>query len=296
MITRDVVVDHVLFVVENLAASRELYTAALRPLGYRELTVDDDGVHYGADGIDGFAISQGSPVTSGAHVAFAAPDRESVDAFFTAALSRGATPRGTPGRWVQYSDRYYAAYANDLHGNNIEAVWHAPVPVDDAVCRVLATVLSTDIVASTEHLARVGDREWSAILRRHYAIIRQELERAGGREIDTAGDGMLAYFDQPGSAIRCAVAVVEAVREMGIEVRAGIHTGECEQIGDKLAGIAVHIAARVASRARANEVLVSQTVKELVAGSDLSLADAGGDLELKGVPGTWRLYAASLER
>jgi class 3 adenylate cyclase len=292
MTGRRVVVDHVLLIVENLSASRELYTAALRPLGYHELSAQDDGVQYGADGMDGFAISEGSPVTSGAHVAFAAPDRHSVDAFFTAALSHGATPRGTPGRWVQYSDRYYAAYAYDLHGNNVEAVWHAPAPVNEAPSRVLATILSTDIAGSTEHISRVGDREWRAILQRHNAITRRELARNGGREVDTAGDGFLTSFEQPGSAIRCAIAVVEAVRAMGIEVRAGIHTGECEQLGNKLTGIAVHVAARVASEAQPGEVLVSQTVKDLVAGSEHSLDDAG-DHELKGVPGTWRLYTAT---
>jgi class 3 adenylate cyclase len=292
MTTRRVVVDHVLFVVQDLAASRELYTAALEPLGYCELSAKDDGVQYGADGMDGFAISEGSPVTSGAHVAFAAPDRHSVDAFFTAAISQGATPRGTPGRWVQYSDRYYAAYAYDLHGNNIEAVWHASAPVREAPRRVLATILSTDIVGSTEHLSRVGDREWRAILQRYHEITRSELERNDGREIDTAGDGFLTSFEQPGSAIRCAIAVAEAVREMGIEVRAGIHTGECEQIDDKLAGIAVHVAARVASQAQPGEVLVSQMVRDLVAGSEDCFNDAGHH-ELKGVPGTWRLYTVS---
>jgi class 3 adenylate cyclase len=292
MTTRPVVLDHVLFVVENLAASRQLYTAALWPLGYHELSVKDDGVQYGADGMEGFAISEGSPATSGAHVAFAAPDRESVDGFFTAAISHGAAPRGTPGRWVQYSDRYYAAYVYDLHGNNLEAVWHAPAPVEEAPRRVLATILFTDIVGSTEHLSRVGDREWRAILQRHHSITRIELERNGGREINTTGDGFLASFEQPGSAIRCAIAVVEAVREMGIEVRAGIHTGECEQLGTNLAGIAVHVAARVASQAQPGEVLVSQTVKDLVAGSEHSFDDAGHH-ELKGVPGTWRLYVAS---
>jgi class 3 adenylate cyclase len=292
MTTRRVVVDHVLFVVGNLAASRTLYTAALAELGYEELRVEDDGVHYGVDGMDDFAIFEGDPVTSGAHVAFDAPDRESVDAFFEQAIANGATPRGQPGRWEQYSDRYYAAFAYDLHGNNVEAVWHAPAPVEAAVRRVLATVLCTDIAGSTAHLARVGDREWGAILQRHNAIVRSELERHDGREIDTAGDGFLASFDQPGAAIRCALAIVAAVRDGGVEVRAGIHTGECAVVDGKLAGIAVHIAARVASRAQPSQVLVSQTVKELVAGSDLRLEDAGQH-ELKGVPDTWRLYTAT---
>jgi catechol 2,3-dioxygenase-like lactoylglutathione lyase family enzyme len=133
--TRQIIVDHVLFVVGDLAASRRLYTAALAPVGYRELHVQDDGVHYGANGLDDFAIYQGSPVTTAAHVAFDAPGREAVDAFFQSALANGATARGEPGVWTQYSDRYYAAFVNDLHGNNVEAVWHAPEPVTNAPLR-----------------------------------------------------------------------------------------------------------------------------------------------------------------
>jgi lactoylglutathione lyase len=133
--TRQIIVDHVLFVVGDLAASRRLYTAALAPVGYRELHVQDDGVHYGANGLDDFAIYQGSPVTTAAHVAFDAPGREAVDAFFRSALANGATARGEPGVWTQYSDRYYAAFVNDLHGNNVEAVWHAPEPVTNAPLR-----------------------------------------------------------------------------------------------------------------------------------------------------------------
>ena len=135
MTTRPIVVDHVLFVVGDLAASRRLYTAALAPLGYEELRVQEDGVHYGVEGIDDFAIYQGAPVTTAAHVAFHAADRPSVDAFFEEALSNGATSRGEPGVWTQYSERYYAAFVNDLHGNNVEAVWHAPEPVTDAPIR-----------------------------------------------------------------------------------------------------------------------------------------------------------------
>jgi catechol 2,3-dioxygenase-like lactoylglutathione lyase family enzyme len=133
--TRQIIVDHVLFVVGDLAASRRLYTAALAPVGFRELHVQDDGVHYGANGLDDFAIYQGSPVTTAAHVAFDAPGREAVDAFFQSALANGATARGEPGVWTQYSDRYYAAFVNDLHGNNVEAVWHAPEPVTNAPLR-----------------------------------------------------------------------------------------------------------------------------------------------------------------
>ena len=128
-------VDHVLFVATDLEAARRLYTAALAPVGYVELHVQDDGVHYGADGMDDFAIYRGSPATSAAHVAFDAPGRDAVDAFFAAAVANGATGRGEPGVWTQYSDRYYAAFVNDLHGNNVEAVWHAPAPVVDAPLR-----------------------------------------------------------------------------------------------------------------------------------------------------------------
>ena len=135
MTSRLIVVDHVLFVVEDLAASRRLYTAALAPVGFEELHVQDDGVGYGGDGLDDFTIAQGSPVTVAAHVAFDAPGRDAVDGFFEAAIANGATVRGEPGVWTQYSDRYYAAFVNDLHGNNVEAVWHAPEPVRDAPVR-----------------------------------------------------------------------------------------------------------------------------------------------------------------
>jgi catechol 2,3-dioxygenase-like lactoylglutathione lyase family enzyme len=133
--SRRVIVDHVLFVVEDLDESRRLYTAALAPLGYTELHVQEDGVHYGADGLDDFAIYRGRPVTSAAHVAFNAESPEAVDAFFEAAVTSGASVRGEPGVWVQYSDRYYAAFVNDLHMNNVEAVWHAPQPVVGAPIR-----------------------------------------------------------------------------------------------------------------------------------------------------------------
>jgi catechol 2,3-dioxygenase-like lactoylglutathione lyase family enzyme len=129
---RRIIVDHVLFVVEDLDASRRLYTAALAPLGYVELHVHGDGVHYGAEDLDDFAIYRGSSVTTASHVAFAAEDRTAVDLFFDGAMSNGATMRGEPGVWTQYSDRYYAAFVNDLHGNNVEAVWHAPAAVGDA--------------------------------------------------------------------------------------------------------------------------------------------------------------------
>jgi pimeloyl-ACP methyl ester carboxylesterase len=156
--------------------------------------------------------------------------------------------------------------------------------------RVLATVLFTDIVAATESAAKLGDRRWHDLLDSHHALVRRELARFRGREIDTAGDGFFATFDGPARAVRCACAISDAVRSLGIEVRAGLHTGECEVMGDKVGGIAVHIGARIAAHAAAGEVLVSNTVKDLVAGSGLSFRDRGAQ-SLKGVPGDWRLFA-----
>jgi class 3 adenylate cyclase len=156
--------------------------------------------------------------------------------------------------------------------------------------RVLATVLFTDIVGSTAKAAELGDRGWRELLRAHHDRIRRELARFRGREVDTAGDGFLATFDGPARAIRCACAATESVRELGIDIRAGLHTGECELVDGKVGGIAVHIGARVAAEAGSGEVLVSSTVKDLVAGSGLAFVDRGA-AELKGVPGEWRLYA-----
>jgi pimeloyl-ACP methyl ester carboxylesterase len=156
--------------------------------------------------------------------------------------------------------------------------------------RVLATVLFTDIVGSTETAVRVGDRGWDALLRRHHDVVRRELARWRGREIDTAGDGFLATFDGPARAIRCAVALREGLRELGLQVRAGLHTGEVEVSGEAVRGIAVHIGSRVSGLAGPDEVLVSRTVADLVAGSGIVLADRG-EHALKGVPGTWQVYA-----
>jgi class 3 adenylate cyclase len=158
--------------------------------------------------------------------------------------------------------------------------------------RALATVLFTDIVGSTEHLARQGDKAWRAILDRHYAAVRRELAAHRGREIGTAGDGFLASFDGPARAVRCALAITADAHALGIEVRAGVHTGEIELRGDDVAGIAVHIGARVCSLARAGEVLVSSTVKDLVSGSGLRFEDRGTHA-LKGVPEEWRLFSAA---
>jgi class 3 adenylate cyclase len=156
--------------------------------------------------------------------------------------------------------------------------------------RVVATVMFTDVVGSTERARALGDRAWADLLEVHNVRVRAELGRYGGREIDTAGDGFLASFDSPASAITCARAVHGSVREIGIDLRIGLHTGECDVVGDKLRGIAVHIGARVASKARAGETLVSQTVRDLVAGSGIAFQDRGTH-ELKGVPGEWRLYS-----
>jgi pimeloyl-ACP methyl ester carboxylesterase len=167
----------------------------------------------------------------------------------------------------------------------------APPPVQERDT-VLATVLFTDIVGSTAKAAELGDRDWRDLLEQHHARVRQELSRYRGIELDTAGDGFFARFDGPARAIRCAREINAAVRELGIEVRAGLHTGECELLDNKVAGLAVSIGARVAAQARPGEVLVSQTVKDLVAGSGLAFEDRGS-AELKGVPGEWRLYAVA---
>lgn len=158
--------------------------------------------------------------------------------------------------------------------------------------RVLATVLFTDIVASTERAAEVGDRRWREVLEDHHALVRGELARFRGREIDTSGDGFFAIFDGPARAVRCAWAITKAVGSIGLEIRAGLHTGECELIGEKVGGIAVHTCARVAAMAAPGEVLVSRTVKDLVAGSGLEFVTRGTE-RLKGIPDEWELFAVS---
>jgi len=158
--------------------------------------------------------------------------------------------------------------------------------------RALATILFTDIIDSTRRAADLGDKRWHELLERHHEAIRRELARYRGRELDTAGDGFFASFDGPARAIRCAAAAVAAVRPLGLEIRAGLHTGECERIGEKLGGIAVHIGARVASAAHPGEVLVSSTVKDLVSGSGIEFEDRG-EHHLKGIAGAWRLFAVA---
>jgi class 3 adenylate cyclase len=158
--------------------------------------------------------------------------------------------------------------------------------------KVLATVLFSDIVGSTARAAELGDTRWRQLLGEHHSCVRRQLARFRGVELDTAGDGFFARFDGPARAIRCALAIRGAVREIGLPVRLGLHTGECEVLDGKVAGIAVAIGARVSARAAAGEVLVSQTVKDLVAGSGIGFEDRG-QAELKGVPGQWRLYAVT---
>jgi pimeloyl-ACP methyl ester carboxylesterase len=163
---------------------------------------------------------------------------------------------------------------------------------DELTDRVLATVLFTDIVGSTAKAAELGDRRWRELLAAHHARVRRQLVRFRGRELDTAGDGFFASFDGPARAIRCACAISESVRELGLELRTGLHTGECEVVDGKVGGIAVHIGARVAAEADPGEVVVSSTVKDLVAGSGIEFRERGS-AQLKGVPGEWRLFAVT---
>jgi class 3 adenylate cyclase len=159
------------------------------------------------------------------------------------------------------------------------------------VDRILTTLLFTDIVGSTERAASLGDQAWRSLLDAHDRTVREQLRRFRGKEITTTGDGFLASFDGPARAIRCALAINEAVRPLGLDLHLGLHTGECEVRGDDLGGLAVHIAARIGSLARPGEVLVSGTVKDLVAGARIEFVDRG-EHQLKGVPGTWRLFRA----
>jgi class 3 adenylate cyclase len=164
-------------------------------------------------------------------------------------------------------------------------------PVND-VDRVLASILFTDIVGSTERAASLGDKRWRTLLDRHDEVVREQLRTFRGREVNTTGDGFVASFDGPARAIRCAQAIINATAALGIDLRAGLHAGECEVRGEDLGGLAVHIAARVGALAGPSEVLVSSTVKDLVVGSGIEFDDRGGHV-LKGVPGPWRLYSVS---
>ena len=186
--------------------------------------------------------------------------------------------------WID--DQTHAAHMAAMK-RFVDRVGRAPEPD-----RVLATILFTDIVGSSELATSVGDRRWRDMLREHHTRVRRLLAEFRGEELDVAGDGFLAAFDGPGRAIRCACAIRDDLAEMQLEIRAGLHTGECERLDGKLSGIAVHTGARVTAAARAGEVLVSSTVKDLVAGSGLEFEERG-EHELKGVPGEWRLYAVA---
>lgn len=197
----------------------------------------------------------------------------------------GATYVELPGfdhlPWVgENSSQILDAMAHFLTGRS------QPVEID----RILATVLFTDIVDSTKRMAEIGDHRWRELRDQHDTLIRRELARHRGREVETAGDSFLATFDGPARAIRCAQAIGDALRPLGIQIRAGLHTGEIELMGEKVGGLAVHVGARVAGLAGAGEVLVSSTVKDLVAGSGLQFGQHGTHV-LKGVPGEWRVFA-----
>jgi len=185
---------------------------------------------------------------------------------------------GTSGPYVDEIERF------------LLRAWDAGAWEESEPDRVLSTVLFTDIVGSSERAAALGDREWRKTLEQHHELVRRQLVRFRGREVDTAGDGFFASFDGPARAIRCACAISESVGELGLDVRAGLQTGECEVVDEKVAGIAVHTGARVASQAQPGEVLVSSTVKDFVAGSEIQFADRGV-AALKGIPGEWRLFA-----
>jgi class 3 adenylate cyclase/pimeloyl-ACP methyl ester carboxylesterase len=203
--------------------------------------------------------------------------------------SREVTERVRNSRYVRIpGDDYWGMFLSPEIPDELErfvaTLEHAPEPET-----VLATVLFTDLVSSSELAAQLGDRDWAELLARHNTAVRQQLARFRGGEVDTAGDGFFATFDGPARAIRCARAVVETVHELGLEVRVGLHTGECEIVSGKPTGIAVNTGARVAAEAGPGEVLVTGTVKDLVAGSGITFQERG-EQELKGV-GAWRIYS-----
>ena len=192
--------------------------------------------------------------------------------------------------FVELAGREHHYYRGDVLSAVQQFVTGDHEATDDD--RVLATVLFTDIVGSTKKASSLGDRAWADLLARHHAVVRRQIAQYRGREIATAGDGFLALFDGPARGVRCGLGIREAVRALGLEVRAGLHTGECERMGDNVGGIAVHIGARIAAEAAPGEVLASSTVKDLVVGSGLTFRDRGSRA-LKGVEGEWRLFAAA---
>jgi class 3 adenylate cyclase/alpha-beta hydrolase superfamily lysophospholipase len=203
----------------------------------------------------------------------------------------------------QVADQISGAAAIELPGGDhmlIAGDWKTPLSeierfveavtgMEPETDRVLATIVFTDLVGSTQRAAEVGDRAWRDLLERHHAIVRRELARHRGREIDTAGDGFFAAFDSPARAIRCAVAIRSWIVDLGLDVRIGLHAGECERVGQGLRGVAVHVGARIGATANADEILVSSTIRDLVAGSGIAFEDAGRH-ELKGVQESWQLY------
>lgn len=196
-------------------------------------------------------------------------------------------------QWAKVPGEDYVLFAGDDPTPALDAIWEfltGECPQVD-VDRVLATVMFIDIVGSTERVSELGDRKWRELLDQFRVTVREHLHRFRGREINTRGDDFLATFDGPGRAVRCAQAITWAANTLGVEVRSGLHTGEVELMGDDIGGIAVHIGARVAGLATGGEVLVSRTVTDLVAGSDLAFSDRG-EHDLKGVPGRWHLFAA----
>jgi class 3 adenylate cyclase len=216
---------------------------------------------------------------------------------FQVASGRHLAEQITEARHSQLPGTDHALFIGDPEGladeikTFLAEAW-AELPQRGESSTVLATVLFTDIVGSTETMAELGDRRWRELLHEHHDTVRRQLARFRGIEMDTAGDGFFARFDGPGRAIQCAQAITAAVASLGIQVRAGLHTGECEVADGKVAGIAVSIGARIASTAKPSEVLVSSTVKDLVAGSGLIFDDRGTH-QLKGVPGDWRLYSVA---
>jgi pimeloyl-ACP methyl ester carboxylesterase len=215
------------------------------------------------------------------------------DRAFSTAGSRYMAERIPGARFVEFAGEDHLPWTSDVEPvlAEIEAFVTGSRPVEEAD-RVLATVMFADIVDSTRRAATIGDRAWTSELQQFYGIARRQLERYRGREIDTAGDGYFATFDGPARAVRCAQTIAKEVSQLGLTVRAGLHTGEVEVVGEKVGGIAVHIGARVASHAGPGEVVVSNTVKDLVAGSGLQFEDRGVR-SLKGVPGEWHLFRAT---
>jgi class 3 adenylate cyclase/pimeloyl-ACP methyl ester carboxylesterase len=215
------------------------------------------------------------------------------DAMFAPAMGKYIADHISGAKYVELPGRNMWHFVEPWRGSFQEIAefltGHQSEVADD---RVLATVLFTDIVDSTRRASEIGDRDWHALLDAHDAVVRAQLARFRGREVNTSGDGFLAMFDGPQRAIRCAMAIRDAVQSLGIEVRAGLHTGECEVRGDDIGGIGVHIGARVSALAGPNDVLVSSTLRDLVIGSGLEFEDRGAH-QLKGVPGDWRLFSVA---